>query len=195
MEIDKIMNLANWISIFRIMLIPVFIGTVAYYGPERDYLRFAALLVFLIAVISDAVDGYIARTRRLKTTLGSFLDPLADKLLLTSSFITLTLAANLPLRYRLPLWVPIVIISRDIILVLGSLLIHVITGKLRIRPSWLGKATTFFQMLTIIVLLLQMPFSVLVWTVAVFFTIVSGFDYIIRGSRLLNAPQKTPSAG
>ncbi|MFH1459236.1 MAG: CDP-diacylglycerol--glycerol-3-phosphate 3-phosphatidyltransferase [Candidatus Omnitrophota bacterium] len=181
------MNLANWISIFRIILIPIFISTIVYYSPGKDYLRFLALIIFVTAVLSDGIDGYIARTKKLKTRLGSFLDPLADKLLLSSSFITLALAHNIPLEIRLPLWVPILVLSRDIILTLGSLLIHVITGDLKITPSILGKLTTFFQMVTIVCILLQYHFSFIVWHIAVFFTIVSGFDYIIKGNKIISA--------
>ncbi|MCP4649858.1 MAG: CDP-diacylglycerol--glycerol-3-phosphate 3-phosphatidyltransferase [PVC group bacterium] len=180
------MNIANWISIFRIILIPFFISAVVYYSPDKDYLRYVALSIFLLAVISDGIDGYIARTKKLKTVLGSFLDPMADKLLLSSSFITLSLANNIPLEIRLPLWVPILFISRDIILMLGSFLIHVITGKLTISPSILGKLTTLFQMATIIFILLQLPFSFWIWNTAVFFTVVSCFDYILKGNKQLN---------
>ncbi|MBU4305919.1 MAG: CDP-diacylglycerol--glycerol-3-phosphate 3-phosphatidyltransferase [Candidatus Omnitrophica bacterium] len=186
------MNLANWISIFRVLLIPFFISAIVYYSPEKDYLRFVAVAIFLTAVVSDGVDGYIARTRRMRTRLGSFLDPLADKLLLSLSFITLALAHNIPLSIRLPLWVPILVISRDIILVLGSILVYVMTGNLKIRPSILGKLTTFFQMITILCILLQYPFSFIVWKIAVFFTVISGADYILRGSKLLNNNNHNP---
>jgi len=179
------MNVPNWISIVRIILIPFFVGSVVYFSPEKEYLRWVALSIFSVAVFSDALDGYIARTQKLKTQLGSFLDPLADKLLLSVSFVTLALAHNIPLEIRLPLWVPILVISRDIILCLGSLLIHVVTGKLKITPSILGKSTTFFQMLTIISVLLEFKFSFLIWDVAVFFTVISGLDYIWKGSKVL----------
>ena len=180
------MNFANWISIFRIILIPFFVCTIVYYSPEKDYLRYISLAIFLAAVISDGVDGYIARTRNMKTRLGSFLDPMADKLLLSASFITLAVTHEIPSEIRLPLWIAIIVISRDIILTLGSLLIHVLTGKLQINPSVLGKITTVLQMGTIICILLQLPFSFLVWDIAAFFTIVSGFDYIYKGSKLLS---------
>lgn len=180
------MNLPNWISIFRIILIPLFISSIVYYHPEKDFLRYLAILIFFIAVISDGVDGYIARTRKLKTKLGSFLDPLADKLLLSSSFITLALAHNIPLVIRLPVWMPILVISRDIILVIGSTLVYIISGDLKISPSYWGKLTTFFQMGTIISILLQFKYSFIIWNIAAFFTLVSGFDYIYKSSRLLN---------
>lgn len=180
------MNLPNWISIFRIMLVPIFIGAIAYYTPDKDYLRFVALSIFLIAVLSDGIDGYIARTRKLKTRLGSFLDPIADKLLLSASFITLALAQNIQLQIRLPLWIPLLVISRDVILVFGSFLMYVITGDLKISPSILGKLTTVLQMITIICILLQFSHAYIIWNIMAFFTIVSGFDYIIKGSRSLN---------
>ena len=138
------MNIPNWISIGRIILVPFFIGTVVYYAPEKDFLRIYSLLIFSIAVVSDGIDGYIARTRKMKTTLGSFLDPMADKLLLVSAFISLTVATNIPHQIRIPMWVLILVISRDVIIALGSLLIHVVTGNLKIKPSFWGKLTTFF---------------------------------------------------
>ena len=144
-----------------------------------------ALTIFAAAVISDGVDGYIARTQKLKTVLGSFLDPLADKLLLSASFITLALAPNIPFVIRPPLWLPILVISRDLILLLGSLLIHVITGNLKINPSYLGKLTTVFQMSTVLCVLLQFKYSQMVWNVAGFFTVISCFDYIMKGSQKL----------
>ena len=179
------MNLANWISVVRIILVPFFIGAVVYYTPEKEYLRFAALLIFLIAVISDGVDGYIARTRKMKTRLGSFLDPMADKLLLSSSFVTLALAHNMPMVIQLPFWMPILVISRDIILTLGALLVYVMTGDLKIAPSIMGKMTTFFQMVTIVSVLMQWPQANTIKDIAAFFTVASCFDYILKGSRLL----------
>ncbi|MCM8814135.1 MAG: CDP-alcohol phosphatidyltransferase family protein [Candidatus Omnitrophica bacterium] len=181
------MNLPNWISLFRIILIPFFISAVVYYAREKDYLRYVALAIFSLAVFSDAVDGYIARTQRLKTRLGSYLDPIADKLLLSASFITLAVTPSFPLPFRPPLWVPIAVISRDAILILGSMLVYVMTGELKIVPSILGKLTTFFQMMTIIFVLLQFPRAYLIWNSAVFFTVVSGIDYLLRGTKLLSA--------
>jgi cardiolipin synthase len=181
------MNLANWISIFRIILIPFFIGSIIYYSPGKSYLRYFALTIFLIAAISDFIDGYIARVRGLKTRLGSFLDPLADKLLLSSSFIVLAFANNQFFIIRLPIWVLILIVSRDIILALGSVLIYVITGDLKIEPSLLGKLTTFFQMATIICILFQFKFSYLLWDIAAFVTVLSGLHYIYRGNKILSA--------
>lgn len=180
------MNLANWISIFRIILIPFFVSSIIYCSPERDYLRFVALGIFLAAAISDIVDGYIARTRNMQTRLGSFLDPMADKLLLSSSFIVLAFANSSSFVIRVPIWVLILIISRDIILALGSLLVYLTTSDLKINPSILGKLTTFFQMTTIICILLQVDFSLLLWDIAAIITVISGLDYIYKSNKLLS---------
>lgn len=180
------MNLANRISILRILLIPFFILSLSYYTPEKDILRWVALFIFSLAVVTDAVDGYVARIFGQKTTLGSFLDPLADKFLLISAFICLTIIDSFPSHLRLPAWVLIIVISRDVIIVLGTILIYVITQHIEIIPSRLGKIATFFQMITIIGLLLQFQHSYVIWTIAMFFTIVSGINYIRRGTKLFN---------
>ncbi|MBU1088114.1 MAG: CDP-diacylglycerol--glycerol-3-phosphate 3-phosphatidyltransferase [Candidatus Omnitrophica bacterium] len=181
------MNLANWISIFRVLLIPFFVGSIIYCSPQKDYLRFLAVGIFLAAGISDVLDGYIARTRNMQTKLGSFLDPLADKLLLSASFIVLAFANSISFKIRLPIWVLILFISRDVILALGSLLVHLTTSNLKIEPSIWGKLTTFSQMATVIGILLQFSYSFLLWDVAAVITVASGLDYIYKSNRLLSA--------
>ena len=180
------MNLANWISVFRIILIPFFVGSIIYCSPQRDYLRFVAVGIFCIAAISDILDGYIARTQNMQTRLGSFLDPMADKLLLSTSFIVLAFAHNISFAIRLPIWVLILIISRDIILALGSMLIYLTTSNLKIEPSVWGKLTTFFQMATVICILLQFKYSFLFWDIAAVITVASGLDYIYKSNKLLS---------
>lgn len=179
------MNLANKISIARILLIPFFVAAIMYYKPEFDFLRFVALGIFTIAVFTDALDGYIARTRRQKTILGTYIDPIADKLLLITAFICLSMINNFPLRYRVPAWVVLTVVSRDIIIVLGATVIYVVTGRLKISPSKLGKLTTFLQMMTVIFVLLYFDRSFLIWNLAALFTVLSGIGYIKRGSQLL----------
>jgi len=178
------MGLANKLSIFRILLIPFFIIVLAYYKKEYDVLRWVALGIFLLAMASDALDGYVARRWHEKTALGSFLDPLADKLLLTSAFVCLYI--NSELSIRLPKWVPIVVISRDAILLLGSAIVYLLKNSLEVNPTVTGKLTTFFQMSTVVAVLLQFKFSFIIWSVMMFFTIFSGLDYIVKGSRLFN---------
>lgn len=180
------MNLPNKISIIRILLIPFFIWAIIYYRPESDYLRFVALGIFGLAVLSDAIDGYLARILKQRTTLGTFLDPIADKLLLITAFISLSMANNLPAVLKLPPWVPIIVVSRDVIIILGAVVIFLMSGRVEISPSLLGKATTFFQMATIISVLLKYQHSNYIWNLAIAFTVLSGIGYIIRGTRLLN---------
>jgi len=183
------LNLPNKITILRILLVPFFVTCLVYYNPQADYLRFVALSIFLLAVITDALDGYLARRTNQKTKLGMIIDPIADKILLLSAFLSLALIKGLPVGVKLPAWVLIVIISRDSIILLGSVLIFVSGGNLDIKPNFWGKITTFLQMLTIISLLLLLPFSRIIWSLMVVFTAISGLVYITRGSRLLNSSQ------
>jgi len=184
------MNMANRISIVRILLIPFFIAAVIYYSPQHDYLRFLALGIFLIAVISDGLDGYIARAKNQKTILGSYIDPIADKLLLLTAFICLSIGNNFPSEYNLPAWVVLTVISRDVIIVLGSVVVYLVKGHLEIIPSKLGKVTTFFQMLAVICVLLHFKYLFVAWDTAVAFTVLSGMGYLKRGSRLLGENNK-----
>ena len=180
------LNLANKITLARVILIPFFIAAIVY-----SKLRIA-LFIFILAVISDAADGFIARTLKQKTELGTILDPVADKLLLISAYICLALAGSIPSDIRLPAYVPLVIISRDVIIVLGSILIHVVTGNLKVAPSAVGKITTFFQMITIVSILVQFKYSFVLWNIAVLFTILSGVDYVVKGSRLFGQNHSVP---
>ncbi|MDP2921623.1 MAG: CDP-alcohol phosphatidyltransferase family protein [Candidatus Omnitrophota bacterium] len=188
------MNLANKITIFRILLIPFFIASILYYGQGREYLRFYALGIFLLATVSDAVDGCIARLRSEVTELGMVLDPIADKLLIISAFISLSVIKVVPEELRIPAWAVVTVISRDIIIVLGSAIIHFIKGDLKIRPSWLGKATTLFQMLTVLVFLANFRYHRFFLYPAIFFTVFSAIDYIWRGSKQLNETHKIQSS-
>lgn len=179
------MNIANKISTFRILSVPFFVASLIYYAPEREYLRFVALGIFILGVISDAVDGYIARKSHLISKAGLVLDPLGDKLLLMSAFICLYSITNLSLRF--PLWVTLIVISRDAIIILGAIVIYMVKQKIDMIPTKWGKLTTTFQMLAVIVLLLQLSFAFLFWWLAVIFTLLSGMDYIRKGFKILYA--------
>lgn len=184
------MNLANKISISRILLIPFFIACILYYGEGREYLRFYALGIFLAATLSDAVDGGIARLKHQVTELGMVLDPIADKLLIISAFVSLSMIKIVPESLRIPAWAVLTVISRDIVIVLGSVVIYFLKGSLKIKPSWLGKATTLFQMLTILVFLAAFKYHRFFLYPAILFTILSAVDYIWRGSKQLNETHK-----
>lgn len=182
------MNFANKISTFRILSVPFFVSTLIYYSPQRDYLRFIALGIFILAVISDGVDGYIARKGKMISKAGMVLDPLGDKLLLVSAFICLYFITHFPKNISFPLWVTLIVISRDAIILLGTLMIFMVKQTINIEPTRWGKFTTIFQMLSVIAVLLQLDQANIFWTVAVFFTIISGIDYIKRGFKILYAP-------
>lgn len=179
----KQVNWANRITILRIILVPVFITSVLYHW------LYLALGVFIFAAITDGLDGYLARVRKERTQLGRILDPVADKMLLNSAFISLSLVSGLPDYLDMPAYVPIAVISRDVIILLGAIVIYLLTQKINIRPTALGKVTTFFQMLTIMSLLLGFIYSNWSWNITVFFTILSGVDYIRIGAGQLNEKQ------
>jgi cardiolipin synthase (CMP-forming) len=178
------MNFANKISTFRILSVPFFIASLMYYSPEKSYLRFVALGIFVLAVISDAVDGYIARKSKQQSPAGLILDPLGDKLLLMSSFICLYFVA---FRIKFPLFVILIVISRDLIILIGAMVIFMVKQKINIVPTRWGKLTTTFQMISVLAVLLQWDFAFIFWWLAVGFTVVSGIDYIMRGFKILYA--------
>ena len=183
------LTFANKVTIARILIVPFFISTVLYYLPERDYLRFWALGLFMLATITDFIDGYIARTRHQKTKAGALLDPLADKILLISAFICLYKISIYFKTVQFPIWLVVAVISRDVILLTGCTIIHLVHGELNGQPTFYGKATTFFQVLSIIGLLLQWPNSIYLWVLTIFFAIISTIDYIKMGIKILNAGQ------
>lgn len=173
------MNLPNYITLARIVMIPFFIGLMIYHQYK------AAMGVFVAACVTDALDGMIARIKNQKTDLGAFLDPIADKLLIVSAFMTLVL------RGILPVWLVMIVISRDAILVLGSMVIYFTGHEFVARPSLIGKATTVLQLITVTLSLMLKVYGIktgfmpiLYWTTAVF-TIVSGTQYVVRGTKLV----------
>lgn len=186
-----LLTAANGFSILRILLIPCLVASLVYYEPERGTLRWLALGLFGLAMLTDAIDGALARATRQRTTLGALLDPLADKLLLVVMFLCLALLDSIPRAYRIPPWVVITVISRDLILLLGTVLVYLVTNTLEVRPSWLGKFTTGAQMITVVAVLLHAPWAPWAWRTAVAFTAASGVHYLWAGTRRLNAPRVT----
>lgn len=193
------LTLANKITTCRILLIPVFVWLTLDYirdyqrGLEVEWERGLACVVFALATISDAVDGYIARRYNQKTVLGSFLDPLADKMLLVSAMILLSVRFKDGTPFsQLPLWFPVLVVSRDLILLAGTMLIHMFTGKMVVRPRLVGKCATFFQMITLGWVLLKIDQPSYLWPlyVAGFFTLVSGIWYVFDGVKQLNAAEE-----
>jgi cardiolipin synthase len=178
------MGLANWLTVVRIVLIPVFVTLLVYRRVT------AALVIFCLASLTDTLDGYIARTRGRRTRLGAFLDPMADKLLLTASFVTLTYLKVLPF------WITAVVLSRDLLLFLGAALIHLAGGQVHPSPTFLGKVTTVLQMGTVLSVILSRYFHLtslvsagFIWATAVL-TTASGIQYLYQGSKLLSPPSE-----
>ena len=126
------MNIPNQLSTLRVLLVPIFVAALFYF-PQH------AAAIFFVACATDAVDGYLARLWNEKTTLGTYLDPVADKLLLLSGFMGLSFMQHLPDSMRIPVWVTIAVISRDAIILIGSMMIFIVTGKLKAEPQ-IGRA-------------------------------------------------------
>lgn len=169
----------------------MFLTCVLYYSDARPSYRWWAFGIFLFAIFTDALDGLIARKLKLKTKLGTFLDPFADKLLLLSGFIGIT--SSKAFQIAPPLWAIVIIVFRDLLIVSGLLIIFLSTGHITIRPNKLGKLTTFFQMFAIAALLLESGFSRFVLWFTVILTILSGLAYTMRGIRLLNVKHSESS--
>ncbi|WP_457644139.1 CDP-diacylglycerol--glycerol-3-phosphate 3-phosphatidyltransferase [Persephonella sp.] len=176
------MGLANQITLFRILLVPVFIIFIGYNEPLY------ALITFFIAGITDALDGFIARKFNQITTLGKILDPIADKTLLISSFFFIY---NSDMSVKFPFWYVVLVISRDIYILVGSAIIYFLKGSLEVKPSIFGKATTFFQILSVIVILLANITTIDILIVdgviyaATAFTILSTLTYFQEGIQRL----------
>src|SRR5580698_2086404 len=149
------MTTANKITIFRILLIPFFVIETIYYvrtGLPIHWLL--AILLFAATAILDAVDGYIARNYKQISELGKILDPLADKLLLVSGVVLLSFN-NEPYLHQIPLWLTGMIIGRDLLLGIAAMVIHLVVGKIAVRPRITGKIATVFQMLVVVWTLLR----------------------------------------
>lgn len=175
---------ANQLTLLRMLLIPVFAICVIY-----DYLG-SALLVFSVAALTDLFDGLIARRTGQKTTLGAWLDPMADKLLLVTTFVVLTLPLE-HLTNRLPLWLTVLMISRDVGIVATVAIVNLAVGRRTFTPSMLGKVATATFVLTGVVTLyanyLERPLILVevgIWASLVI-TLLSGLHYIVHAARLV----------
>ena len=195
------MTTANKITITRILMIPLFVAMAIYYGHgvrhghAEEWQRAAAILLFALAALSDGLDGYIARHYNQRSRLGLVLDPIADKGLLLAGIVTLTFSNW---HYEFPLWFPILVISRDVVIVSGALLLHYLNGTVRVRPHWSGKAATALQMVSIAAAMLQpnrpdllgdpvFPWMNALVAIAGIFTFISGIGYVVDGIRQLQA--------
>jgi cardiolipin synthase (CMP-forming) len=176
------MNWSNKITLLRIMLVPIFMITII------QEVRFLPLIIFFVCMVSDGLDGFVARHYNQKTTLGTFLDPAADKFLLLSAYLMLALTNDLPW------WLTIVVLSRDIFIVCGWIVIYFLSGSTRVYPKIFGKVSTFFQMTTIILVLISKYFIPIKYLnyfyyATVFFAIASGIDYLYYNAKYTSSKE------
>ena len=176
------MNLANKITLFRVILVPVFM--VVLYS-NLQYSTYIAAIIFIFASLTDTLDGYIARSRNLVTNFGKFVDPLADKILVSAALISLVGLG------KIPAWVVVTIIAREFTIT-GFRIIAASEG-ITIAASSLGKFKTITQLIAISLLLLNnfpfnkinIPMDMIMLYISLFFTVVSGIDYILKNKNTL----------
>ena len=172
-------NIPNTLTLIRILLTPVFAICLI------RHLFDGALFVFVVAAITDGLDGLVARLFKRKTTLGAYLDPAADKLLLITAFVTLAI------QRMIPGWLSVIVITRDILIILGVALLNIMDRSIEIKPSVLSKITTVAQLTTVCSVLVAHQVNTiaqiewfLFWSTASV-TTASGFHYIYRGLNIL----------
>ncbi|WP_078696276.1 CDP-diacylglycerol--glycerol-3-phosphate 3-phosphatidyltransferase [Caloramator quimbayensis] len=169
------MNLANKLTILRIILVPVFLFILAI---KVKYGTLIATVVFIIAALTDTLDGYIARSRNQVTKFGKFMDPLADKLIVTAALISLVEMK------KLPTWVVMIIIAREFAIT-GLRAVAASEGIVIAASKW-GKAKTVLQIIAIVAALIELPYNNVLIFIAVIITIISGIDYIYKNRKCLN---------
>ena len=175
------MNLPNKLTVLRVIMIPFFVAALLYDGGANQNMRYVAAALFIIASLTDMLDGKIARKYNLVTNFGKFMDPLADKLLVCSALICM-----IELR-ELPAWMVIIIISREFI-ISGFRLVASDNGVV-IAASYWGKFKTTFQMIGVVLLIFNIPVlstltTIIVW-IALALTVISLVDYIVRNAGVL----------
>jgi cardiolipin synthase len=172
------LNLPNTLTLIRILTVPIFLECLAY------HLYWEALVVFAIGGITDFFDGLTARWLNQQTALGAYLDPVADKLLVITSFIMLGLID------AIPMWLTVVVVVRDVLIIVGYGAIYLLVAeRMAVRPSWIGKLSTTFQLLTLAVALVTLHDAKLLnpYVLTVFIalsasaTVISGLQYLYRG--------------
>lgn len=169
------MNLANRLTILRIILVPVFLFFIAV---RIKYGNVLAAIIFIIAAITDTLDGYIARKRKEITKFGKFMDPLADKLIVTAALISLVELG------KIASWAVMIIVAREFA-VTGLRSLAASEGRIIAASKW-GKAKTVFQIIAIIASLLGLPFSNILMWIAIIITIISGADYFSKNIDIID---------
>lgn len=203
----KVLNLPNILTMARFLLIPVFAFTVIRNRP------FAALCVVCLAGATDVLDGWAARRLRLQTDFGVLIDPLADKALGATAFVLLSLR-GFGGAHVIPLWLTATVLGRDLVIVLGGVVISLARGRRKFTPNVLGKISTVLQVTTIIWVVLANYVQVSAWrelplvmraastealsllyAVTLGFTVISGIQYVGRGVRMMWPGKETSGSG
>lgn len=191
------LSLASYVTIFRILLIFPFVICLLQTN-HPDYgngFRGGAIVIFLVMAVSDAVDGYLARVKKQVSALGTFLDPVADKLMITCASVILCVPQTAIEGFHLPLAVVVLIVGKDVLLLLGFLVTYLLTVQVHIRPVWAGKASTFLQIVMVSSILIgpemagwihfwPLVTAITWWTTGVC-AILATFVYIYRGIRYI----------
>lgn len=192
---SRILTLPNVLTVFRMALTPVFVSLLFYQ-------KFVwALGAFILAGITDGLDGLLARRFQQQSPLGRILDPIADKMMLVTSFVVLSMRGvfptPLPNHLPVPFWVTITVISRDIFILVGAVAINMVSGFRAFQPSFLGKVSTVVQIVAVAAVILAAQTRVgtgyylpTVYTSVFTLTLLSGIHYIFFVSRLMNEDRK-----
>jgi Phosphatidylglycerophosphate synthase len=197
---SRIITVPNLLTIFRMVLIPVFVSLLFY---QRFVL---ALAIFALAGITDGLDGLLARRFNQKSQLGTILDPIADKLMMVTSFVVLSMKSvfpqPIPPHLPIPFWVTIAVISRDVFILVGAAAINIVTGFRGFRPSLLGKINTTVQIVAIGIIMLaaSIPYGTGYYLPTVYatvfgFAVLSGAHYVFFVSKLLNEDRRGDATG
>ena len=193
---SRIVTVPNLLTVFRMVLIPVFVSLLFYQ-------RFVyALGIFILAGITDGLDGLLARRFNQKSQLGTILDPIADKLMLVTSFVVLSMRSvfpqPLPSHLPVPFWVTVAVISRDVFILVGAAAINIVTGFRGFRPSMLGKINTVVQIfaIAIIIFAASVPYGTgyylpTLYTTVFAFAVLSGAHYVFFVSKLVNEDRRS----
>ena len=193
---SRIVTVPNLLTVFRMVLIPVFVSLLFY---QRFLL---ALGIFVLAGITDGLDGLLARRFNQKSQLGTILDPIADKLMLVTSFVVLSMRSvfpqPLPSHLPVPFWVTVAVISRDVFILVGAAAINIVTGFRGFRPSMLGKINTTVQIFEIaaIIWAASVPFGSgwylpTIYTTVFALAVLSGAHYVFFVSKLVNEDRRS----
>lgn len=177
------MNIPNLLTLTRIVLVPVIVILLI----QSSF--FKAMVVFVIAGITDGLDGLLARVLNQRTVLGAYLDPLADKALILTSFVTLSVLGVVPS------WLSVIVISRDLIILVGISILVIMDIPFDVKPTFISKVTTTFQLLTIFMVMMFLGFAIdfrihavddIIYWLTALLTMASGFNYIVIGLKMMN---------